>query len=484
MTGPIAPGQILLDKYEVERIIGQGGMGVVVAAMHLQLRRRVAIKFLLPEMLRNPEVVARFLREARAAAMLESHHVAKVIDVGALPDGVPFMVMEFLTGMDLASLVAQRGQVPVQEAVEHVLEACDAIAEAHRAGIVHRDLKPSNLFLATRGDGSTTVKVLDFGISKLLSATGSVALTSDAAVMGSPTYMAPEQIKSAKGVDARADIWGLGVVLYELLAGGVAFGGTEYHEVLAKVLLEAPPSLSQRRADIPPELETIVLRCLEKDPEKRFPTVAALALALGPFAAEQADRQTLERLHPPPEPVAGQAAVSSVGLDAPRPPAMSSTNVGVAASSPTVGFEPRAPRPRGILIVGSVTALALVVGVGAVWASWGSSSASAVGVASGTASAATGGAVPSETLVPPASQPDAGDRPPAAPDASSEKAEPAAAERRAAAPPVARTRDAKRPGGDPAPAPPDKKIPATTAEAAPVPPASTSKKSPLDVAIK
>jgi len=196
MTTSYAPGQILVDKYQVEKVIGEGGMGVVVAALHMHLQRRVAIKFLLPGMLENEEVVARFLREARAAAMLESEHVAKVIDVGELPDGSPFMVMELLSGMDLATLVQERGPLSVQDAVEYVIQGCEAIAEAHRAGIVHRDLKPSNLFLATRKDGTSIVKVLDFGISKVHSKTGSMALTRDGAMMGSPTYMAPEQIKN------------------------------------------------------------------------------------------------------------------------------------------------------------------------------------------------------------------------------------------------------------------------------------------------
>jgi eukaryotic-like serine/threonine-protein kinase len=199
VSSTFAEGDILLGKYRIERILGRGGMGVVLAAMHLQLNQRVAIKMLVVEA--THDIVARFLREARASVRLKSEHVARVLDVGELPNGAPYMVMEYLEGKDLSALIRSEGGRTVEEAVEYVLHACEGIAEAHAAGIVHRDLKPANLFLTKAADGSDTVKVLDFGISK--AATGEdpdtgMGLTKTSAVLGSPLYMSPEQMKSPR----------------------------------------------------------------------------------------------------------------------------------------------------------------------------------------------------------------------------------------------------------------------------------------------
>jgi len=183
----VSVGEILAGKYRIDRVLGAGGMGVVVAAHHLQLDERVAIKFLLPEMLAQQDAVMRFSREARAAVKIKSEHVARVTDVGTLETGAPYMVMEYLEGIDLAELV-RRGPLPITQAVDFVLQACEAIAEAHALGIVHRDLKPANLFLATLPGGVQSVKVLDFGISKLtgLSASGGQdSATRTKALMGS-----------------------------------------------------------------------------------------------------------------------------------------------------------------------------------------------------------------------------------------------------------------------------------------------------------
>jgi len=200
---PVEVGQMLAGKYRIDRVLGAGGMGVVVAATHVQLDQKVAIKFLLPVALANADVVARFQREARACVKITSEHVARVIDVGTLDTGAPYMVMEYLEGTDLAHRIVE-GQLSVREAVRFVLEACEALAEAHAAGIIHRDLKPANLYLARRADKTSMVKVLDFGISKTISAGGASpsfgggAMTSTQAVMGSPYYMSPEQLMSAK----------------------------------------------------------------------------------------------------------------------------------------------------------------------------------------------------------------------------------------------------------------------------------------------
>ncbi|HEY4158065.1 MAG TPA: serine/threonine-protein kinase [Polyangiaceae bacterium] len=298
MEAPVQPGDTLAGKYRVDRVLGLGGMGIVLAAFDLLLERRVAIKFLLSEGAQNPEVVARFAREARSAARIESEHVARVIDVGSLPGGAPYMVMEYLDGQDLARKVADHGALPIEDAVDYLLQACEAIAEAHALGIVHRDLKPANLFLTRRADGMNFVKVLDFGISKASAAAGSqpdMSLTKTAAVMGSPLYMAPEQMRSTRQVDARADVWALGVILYELVSGRVPFEATSMPELCAIVLTEAPPSLSERCPGAPAGLVAAVDRCLQKDPALRFANVSELANALAAFAPQKS-RVSVDRI--------------------------------------------------------------------------------------------------------------------------------------------------------------------------------------------
>jgi len=285
-VAPVQVGQILAGKYRIERVLGMGGMGVVVAALHVQLDERVAIKFLLPDALQSPETVARFAREARAAVKIKSEHIARVSDVGTLENGAPYMVMEYLEGRDLAAYLKERGALPIDEAVTYLLQAMEALAEAHGMGIVHRDLKPPNLFLTRRADGTAQVKVLDFGISKVTPRGGmnEASLTKTSSVMGSPLYMAPEQMVSTREVDARADVWALGVVLYELLAGHVPFLGESMTELCARILQEPPSPLRVTRPDVPPELEGLILRCLEKDRERRIGSVAELASGLVPFA--------------------------------------------------------------------------------------------------------------------------------------------------------------------------------------------------------
>jgi serine/threonine-protein kinase len=298
MSKAPGPGEVLAGKYRIERVLGQGGMGVVVEARHLQLDERVAMKFLLPEYAQHPEASARFLREARAAVKIKSEHVARVVDVGTLESGAPYMVMEFLQGRDLSQDVAHRGGLPVEEAVEFILQACEAIAEAHAQGIVHRDLKPANLFLTHRADGSPSVKVLDFGISKVTVPTESgpdMSLTKTSAMMGSPLYMAPEQMRSSRDADARSDIWSLGAILFELLTGRPPFDAESLPELCAKILTEKPPPLNSLRADLPKELDEVVGRCLERDREARFSNVAELAVALVPFAPKRA-RGSAERV--------------------------------------------------------------------------------------------------------------------------------------------------------------------------------------------
>jgi serine/threonine-protein kinase len=284
-------GDVLGGKYLISKILGVGGMGVVVAARHVQLDEAVAIKLLRSEFVENAEVVARFAREARAAVRIKSEHVARVMDVGVLETGAPYMVMEHLDGHDLSAWLHERGPLPLEQAVDFVLQACEAVASAHALGIVHRDLKPANLFCVRGMDRLWSIKVLDFGISKLTNPAGSnpeLTMTRANAVFGSPLYMAPEQMLSSRSADTRTDLWALGVILYELLTGRVPFGGDTLPEVYARIMTQPPAPLRNRRPDAPAEVEAVLLKCLEKEPVHRYQDVAELALALMPWAPKRA----------------------------------------------------------------------------------------------------------------------------------------------------------------------------------------------------
>jgi serine/threonine protein kinase len=286
MGAPVRIGDVLADKYEVTRILGQGGMGVVVAARHRELDKLVALKFMHEEVAANEIAIDRFLREARAAARLRSEHVGHVLDVGRLQNGVPYIVMEYLEGRDLADVAADAGgTLGVADVCEYMLQTCEAMAEAHAQGIIHRDLKPQNLFLTMRTDGRPLIKVLDFGISKVQSSAGPTATQQ---TMGTPAYMSPEQMRSAKSADARADIWSLGVILYQLLSGTMPFMGDTMAETMLKVMTDELPPLAQARPGLPPALVAAVERCLRKNRDERFNNVAELAHELTPFAPERA----------------------------------------------------------------------------------------------------------------------------------------------------------------------------------------------------
>jgi len=286
VKSPVAPGDVVGGKYRIERVLGSGGMGVVVAARHVDLDQPVALKFILPHAVAGKGNIERFMREARAAVRLKSEHVARVYDVGRDADDRPYMVLELLEGMDLAKLNKQKGPLPVADAVEYVLQACEALVEAHAAGIVHRDLKPQNLFVTRRLNGTPLLKVLDFGIAKAIGpgAAGQMALTDSAAIIGSPLYMAPEQMRSARTAEVRSDIWALGVILYELLGGQLPFDGETVTEVCIRVVNEEPKALLELRPGLDPALIAIVMRALEKDPDARYHNVSALAAALEPFS--------------------------------------------------------------------------------------------------------------------------------------------------------------------------------------------------------
>ncbi|MBA3393855.1 MAG: protein kinase [Deltaproteobacteria bacterium] len=289
----ISIGQVFLGKYRVEQILGQGGMGVVARCTHLALNEQVAVKMLRQDVLQDDESRERFMREAQAAVKLRSEYVARVSDVGTFENGVPYMVMEYLDGHDLGALIDEQGHVAVPWAVELMLQAAEALAEAHSINIVHRDVKPTNLFVTWRPDGTSLVKVLDFGISKSPMGTD-MQLTQTQSLLGTPAYMSPEQMRSARLVDSRSDIWSLGSVMYELLEGHRPFEADSFSEMCVKVAVDAPAPMQHT----PPELQQVVLRCLAKSPEQRYSSMSELGRDLIPFARDQHQAAMLvERMH-------------------------------------------------------------------------------------------------------------------------------------------------------------------------------------------
>ncbi len=293
------PGDIVAGRYEVMSLAGEGGMAQVYAARHMHLSEQYAIKVLRSELAQDKGIVSRFLQEARAAAQLRSDHTCRVFDVGLMPSGIPYIVMELLHGEDLGGHLVRTGRLPVEDAVEFVIQACEALAEAHSVGLVHRDIKPENLFVTTRPDGWRSIKLLDFGISKLVdpdTLASTVRRHLDTAdLMGTPHYMAPEHIRSSKDAEARSDLWSLGVVLYELLSGQLPFDGATVPEVSASILETEPPSLDALLPDLPPGLVEAVHWCLSKPTELRVSSAAELAAQLVPFAPRRT-RAVVERV--------------------------------------------------------------------------------------------------------------------------------------------------------------------------------------------
>ncbi|HEY2515204.1 MAG TPA: serine/threonine-protein kinase, partial [Polyangiaceae bacterium] len=282
-------GETFDGKYRIEGLLGAGGMGVVFAATHLRLGQRVAIKMLLPEWVGDEAVAQRFAREGRASVAVRSEHIVRVLDVDEA-QGRPYLVLEYLEGEDLEEIIATRGALPIPTAVDLILQACEALAEVHASGVIHRDLKPANLFLTYRADGSPCLKVLDFGISKATARNSGFIEegTQPLTVMGSPHYMSPEQMQSATDVDVRADLWSIGAILHELLAGKPPFEGESITALCAHVMTDPPPPLTRLRRDVPPALEGVVLRCLEKDRRRRYADVGELAHALASFGSDAA----------------------------------------------------------------------------------------------------------------------------------------------------------------------------------------------------
>jgi len=282
-TSAIVPGSIVAQRFRVLRILGRGGMGIVFLALHLELDRRVALKIVREELLVRKDVVNRLIHEARNAAKLRSEHCTHVLEFGRLESGAPYIVMEYLEGIDLEAYMMAHGPVAPQEAVGFILQACEAVAEAHAHGIIHRDIKPGNLFLATSADGSTSVKVLDFGISKSTHERSPRVITDPRMVVGSPGHMSPEQVRCSSRVGPAADIWSLGAVLYEAVTGHCPFEAESITGIYKRVLDLDPLAPSAYQPSVSDGLERVILRCLRKSPSERFADVAELARDLAPF---------------------------------------------------------------------------------------------------------------------------------------------------------------------------------------------------------
>lgn len=294
MNDPFCVGTTLSGRFRLERVIGLGGISVVYEATHLGLGTSVALKLLRPQALQCPELVKRFAQEARIAIQLRHPNVVTVMDAGELSEGVPYMAMELLAGEDLGQCITRHGKLSVAQAVDYGMQLCAALAQAHARGILHRDLKPTNLFL-TETEGRSQLKVIDFGISKqtIMQPGQYISLTKE--IVGTPAYMSPEQMRSARDVDARTDVWSFGITMYEMLTGQLPFGNGAMPDVYARIITRPPPRLGLDESLN--RLEDVILHCLVRDPNRRFQAINAVARALAPFA----NPELAERAVPIPE---------------------------------------------------------------------------------------------------------------------------------------------------------------------------------------
>jgi serine/threonine-protein kinase len=366
----LAPGAVIDGKYAIEDTVAEGGIAVVVRAMHTGLGQRVAIKYLKPHALTKPDIVARFAREASLTAQIASENVVRVTDVGNVSGAGPYMVMEYLVGRDLGSVLEEGGALPIERAVDYVLQACDALAEAHALDIVHRDIKPENLFLAQRTSNTAILKIIDFGISKVAPKRGEdgswAHQTDPDDPFGTPLYMSPEQLWSPSAVDRRTDIWALGVVLFELVTGVPPFEGEGLAELCTNIIAVPPKRLRALLPGAPEALEAAILKCLEKDPAKRFRNVGQLAEELAPFGAPNAISRVTRigrvvrrgrNSSLPPTP----AAFAPVGALLPARSPISSDAI---RPQPTVRIPGRRGWPPRRMIVAALGCLAVVMVIG------------------------------------------------------------------------------------------------------------------------
>jgi eukaryotic-like serine/threonine-protein kinase len=370
MTEPSArpAGEIVGGKYRLTRFLAAGGMGSVYEAQHTVVKRRVAVKFLRADLAVERASLARFQREAQAAGALESEHIAAALDFGIAADGSPFIVMEYLVGESLSSLLEREGRLAPGRAADLVVQACRGVETAHASGIVHRDLKPQNLFVARRQDGTDLVKVLDFGVAKLEAEDQGAGTTRTGTVLGTPAYMSPEQARGEKLIDHRSDVYSLGAILYELLSGEKPHPGDSPNAILYHIATHPPVPLESVVPDLPKGLVATVERAIAREPGDRQSSAATLAEELRAFAVRE--------VHPAPE----LQTSSPAGSDGSLPTVLASGQAPSLAVSAVDTARPSAPgkgRRRVATAVGWGTvgaALALAIG----WASRPGSDASGV----------------------------------------------------------------------------------------------------------
>ncbi|MBX3202758.1 MAG: protein kinase [Labilithrix sp.] len=380
---PIPIGQVIGGRYAVSGVLGRGGMGVVLAGRHLELGERVAIKFLHREHAGHAD---RFFREARAAARIRSEHVVRIFDVGRLETGEPYIVMEHLDGEDVSARLERLGRLEPVQVADILLDACQALAEAHAAGIVHRDLKPANIFLARGPGGDDLVKLLDFGVAKV---PDGGAVTRTATLLGSPVYMSPEQLMASRDVDARSDIWSIGIILYELLTGSLPFEGDSIVHLGILIREKPTPRARDLRPELDEAIDEVIARCLAKERTARYADVAEFAAAIAPFASpdlahgvsrirrvlgegrRQANAALASTIPPASdEPLSGESLVataalgpaSSRGSDASVEVAlipMTATFSAVSSSATSPDAAKRRSRTRKLLAVGAISGVIL-----------------------------------------------------------------------------------------------------------------------------